>query len=62
MFGFGPIELLLIVLVLLILFGARKLPELGKGLGQGIREFRKGGQDVQPQELDRPSSTKEMNP
>ena len=36
----GP-ELILILVVILIFFGARKLPELAKGLGQGIKEFKK---------------------
>lgn len=36
----GPTEIILILVILLVLFGAKKLPELGKGLGQGIREFR----------------------
>jgi len=52
MFLFGPIgptELLLILLLVVIIFGARRLPELGKGLGEGIRNFRKGfsGKDSQ---------------
>ncbi|AFZ67405.1 Sec-independent protein translocase subunit TatA/TatB [Deinococcus peraridilitoris] len=38
----GPIEIVLIILALVLVFGARKLPELGKGLGEGIREFRHG--------------------
>jgi sec-independent protein translocase protein TatA len=45
MFLFGPIgptELLLILLIIVIIFGARRLPELGKGLGEGIRNFKKG--------------------
>ena len=37
----GPLEIILIIVVIALLFGARKLPELGKGLGQGIREFKK---------------------
>lgn len=44
MFLFGPIgptELLLILLIVVIIFGARRLPELGKSLGEGIRNFRK---------------------
>ena len=36
----GPVELILIVVVVVLLFGARKLPEIGKGLGQGIKEFK----------------------
>lgn len=41
MFGLGPIELILIIVVIALIFGAKKLPELGKGVGQGIREFKK---------------------
>jgi len=44
MFLFGPVgptELLLIVLIIVIIFGARKLPELGKSLGEGIKNFKK---------------------
>ncbi|MEN3026700.1 MAG: twin-arginine translocase TatA/TatE family subunit [Chlorobiota bacterium] len=41
MFGLGPTELLLIALVLLLLFGGRKIPELMRGLGSGIREFKR---------------------
>ena len=37
----GPMELLLIFLVVFVLFGARRLPEIGKSLGQGIKEFKK---------------------
>ena len=39
-FNLGPWEILLILIVVLILFGARRLPELAKSLGQGINEFR----------------------
>ncbi|PZA06463.1 MULTISPECIES: twin-arginine translocase TatA/TatE family subunit [unclassified Meiothermus] len=38
----GPVELILILVVILLLFGARKLPELARGLGQSAREFKKG--------------------
>lgn len=38
----GPAEILLILIVALVVFGPRKLPELGKSLGHGLREFRKG--------------------
>jgi sec-independent protein translocase protein TatA len=48
MFGnIGGSEIFLILLVILVFFGAKKLPELAKGLGQGIREFRKAAKDVQ---------------
>ena len=41
----GPLEIILIVAVIALIFGARKLPELGKGVGQGIREFKKEVKD-----------------
>ncbi|MER3484328.1 MAG: twin-arginine translocase TatA/TatE family subunit [Meiothermus sp.] len=40
--GLGPMELIIILLIVVLLFGARKLPELARGLGQSAREFRKG--------------------
>jgi sec-independent protein translocase protein TatA len=39
-FNLGPMEILLIVFVLVLIFGARKLPELGKGIGEGIKNFK----------------------
>jgi sec-independent protein translocase protein TatA len=40
MFGMGATELLIIAVIILIIFGARKIPEIGKGLGGAVREFR----------------------
>ena len=37
----GPMELLLIFLVIFLIFGAKRIPEIAKGLGQGIKEFKK---------------------
>ncbi|MDJ0836518.1 MAG: twin-arginine translocase TatA/TatE family subunit [Acidobacteriota bacterium] len=37
----GPLEILVIVLLVVIIFGAKRLPQLGSGLGQGIRNFKK---------------------
>jgi sec-independent protein translocase protein TatA len=48
MFGnLGAGEIILILLVVLILFGAKKIPELAKGLGKGMSEFKKGLKDVE---------------
>ena len=41
MFGLGTTELVLIVIVLILLFGAKKIPEIAKGLGESIRHFKK---------------------
>ncbi len=60
----GGQELFLILLIVLIFFGAKKLPDLARGLGQGIREFRKAARDVQEEveketkKLDEKSDTK----
>ena len=43
----GAPELILILLVIFVFFGAKKIPEIAKGLGQGIREFRKATRDIQ---------------
>jgi sec-independent protein translocase protein TatA len=43
---FGGWEIILILAVVLILFGAKKLPELAKGLGTGIKEFKKATREV----------------
>ncbi len=42
----GTPEILLIVFVVLLLFGARKLPEMARGMGQAIREFRRGSNEM----------------
>jgi len=41
----GPGQIILIVVILLLLFGGRKIPELMKGLGQGMKEFKKATQE-----------------
>ena len=43
----GTQEIILILIFVLIFFGAKKIPELAQGLGKGIREFRKAARDVQ---------------
>lgn len=40
--SFGPMELVLILAIVVVIFGASKLPQLGKGLGEGISNFRDG--------------------
>ena len=44
--GIGVHELLLILLIVLVLFGAKKIPELAKGLGAGLKEFRKATKEL----------------
>ena len=46
MFGLGAQELLLIFGVILLLFGAKKIPDIARGLGRGIREFKDASKEV----------------
>lgn len=46
MFGLGPGELILIFVAVLLLFGARRLPEIAQGMGKGIKEFKKAIKDT----------------
>ncbi len=47
MFGLGWQEMLVILLVILLLFGAKRLPEIARGLGKGIKEFKGAVKDTQ---------------
>ncbi|MCD6525864.1 MAG: twin-arginine translocase TatA/TatE family subunit [Desulfuromonas sp.] len=42
MFGLGSQELMIILVIVVVLFGAKRLPQLGSGLGKGIKNFKKG--------------------
>ena len=59
MFGFGVTELVLILVIVMVIFGAGKLPEIGSGLGRGIKNFKKAtsGED----EIDVTPEKKEIN-
>ena len=52
MFGLGTTEILLIVIAIVVLFGARKLPEIGSGLGKAIKNFKKATADDTDDEVD----------
>ena len=57
-FGIGVWELIIILAVLLLLFGAKRLPEMGRSLGKGMREFKEGVSGV----TDEPSSPPALPP
>ncbi|MCA1743826.1 MAG: twin-arginine translocase TatA/TatE family subunit [Desulfonatronovibrio sp.] len=50
MFGIGMTELLIIMVIILVIFGANKLPEIGSGMGKAIKNFKKA--TTEPEEID----------
>jgi len=61
MFGIGMPELLVILVIILVIFGAGKLPQIGEGLGRGIRNFKKATKDKE--EIDvTPNKSEEKKP
>jgi len=59
MFGIGMPELLIILVIILIIFGAGKLPEIGGALGRGIKNFKKATRE--PNEIDITPATEKKN-
>ena len=49
----GPTELIVILILVLVLFGAKRIPEIAQGLGKGIREFKRSMHEIQD-EIDKP--------
>ena len=47
MFGLGTPEIILVAIVILVLFGAKRIPELMQGIGKGVKEFKKAASDVE---------------
>ncbi len=46
MFGLGPMELVIVFLIILLVFGAKRIPEIAQGLGKGIMEFKKAAHEI----------------
>jgi sec-independent protein translocase protein TatA len=57
MFGLGMPELLIILVIILIIFGAGKLPQIGRGLGQGIKNFRESTKSTTESPEEIPANT-----
>lgn len=58
MFGLGYQELLIILVIVLVLFGANRLPELARSLGSSVKEFKKGVNEAQKDETASPAVQK----
>lgn len=58
-FNMGPTEMIFVMVVLLLLFGGKKLPEVGAGLGKGIREFKRSMNDIQS-EIQQPAEQQQI--
>lgn len=54
----GTTEIIIIFVIILLLFGAKRIPDLMKGIGKGIRSFKEGMNDVK-EEIDRPVDSKD---
>lgn len=69
-FNLGPMEMIFVMVVLLLLFGAKRLPELGSGLGKGIREFKRSMTEIKaevqreepPQQIQNPAVRAQVTP
>lgn len=59
MFGLGTQEILIIALIILLLFGGKKIPELMKGLGKGVKSFKDGMNDTDEHSEKQPTSEKQ---
>ena len=63
LFGnFTPMEILLIAVVVLLIFGAKKLPEIGRAFGNGLREFRKATSEIANSVNQTDTNAKQNNP
>jgi sec-independent protein translocase protein TatA len=60
--GLGPQELIIILVILLLLFGSTRLPQLAKGMGKSIREFKKGINDIGEEDAALPEARRDTLP
>jgi sec-independent protein translocase protein TatA len=58
--SFGPLEIILIFLVVLLIFGAKRIPEIARGIGKGIREFKDATNEIS-QELESEAQSRQIN-
>lgn len=61
LFGLGAQEIVIILVIVLLLFGGKKIPELMRGLGRGVKEFKDGQKDDAATDTDTTRTTNEKN-
>lgn len=61
MFGLGPTELIVILVLVMLVFGVGKLPEVGAGLGKGIHEFKESIAGRSSDDDDQDTTTRQLN-
>jgi len=62
MFGLGPTELIIIAIIVILIFGAKRIPDIGKGLGGAIREFKNVKKELRSEKTSDDPSPKEIEP
>lgn len=60
MFGLGPTELIIIAIIIILIFGAKRIPEIGKGLGGAIREFKNVKKELKSEKASDETPKKEI--
>ncbi|NLT33386.1 MAG: twin-arginine translocase TatA/TatE family subunit [Acidobacteria bacterium] len=59
MFGLGTTELIIVLVIVILVFGVNKIPQLGKGLGEGIKNFKSAIKSVQEDPEEKPKQEKQ---
>lgn len=62
MFGLGATELIIIGVIIFLIFGAKRIPDIGKGLGGALREFRQIKKEISPKETKKSAEDTEKDP
>jgi len=59
---FAPSHLIIVLLIVILLFGSKKIPDLAKGIGEGIKEFKKATKDAEKEIQNTPNTSQKSDP